>query len=326
MHTKLKESAKLASAHTNINSKLYKVNFDRSAKARTLSKGDEVLVLLHSTHNKLTMQWKVPYKVVKCHDSGVDYLVKVGDKIKLYHINMMKRIISKGKENADKAKVYKMCIIDNEPATADTCDISVLEEKDAKANICKELTNDQMSDSEGKLSKNLDVFSNKLRLTSSLTYNIKLTTDKPVQFTPIPYHQETFDAEVQRMLDLGIIEPSESPYCSPAVLVMKPDGSWRFCVFDAEPMPSIDGALGNFVTDRFFSEIDLCKGYWQIPLSEQSKPFTAFAMNRGLVQFTRLPFGLKTACATFIRLIRKVTMGLNNIDFYVDNIVVHNAM
>lgn len=109
----------------------------------------------------------------------------------------MKRIISKGKENADKAKVYKMCIIDNEPATADTCDISVLVEKDAKVNICKELTNDQMSDSEGKLSKNLDVFSNKLRLTSSLTYNIKLTTDKPVQFTPIPYHQETFDAEVQ---------------------------------------------------------------------------------------------------------------------------------
>jgi len=96
-------------------------------------------------------------------------------------------------------------------------------------------------------------------------------------------------------------------------------------VFDAEPMPAIDGALGNFVGDNFFTEIDLCKGYWQIPLSERSKPCTAFATNKGLMQFTRLPFGLKTACATFIRLIRKVIADLNNIDFYFDNILVHNA-
>ena len=43
------------------------------------------------------------------------------------------------------------------------------------------------------------------------------------------------------------------------------------------------------------------------------------------MQFTRLPFGLKTACATFIILMRKVILGLKNTECYFDNIVVHNS-
>lgn len=74
-------------------------------------------------------------------------------------------------------------------------------------------------------------------------------------------------------------------------------------------MPTTESALGNFVNDVYFSEIDLCRGYWQIPLSKESKIYTAFATHRGLMMFKVMPFGLKTACATFIRLMRKVLFG-----------------
>ena len=137
------------------------------------------------------------------------------------------------------------------------------------------------------------------------------------------------------MLALGIIEPSSSPYCSPVVLVRKPDNTWRLCIdfrelnsitfFDAEPMPSMSESLHEFSGKVFFTEIDLCKGYWQVPLALNSKKFTAFATKYGLMQFTKMPFGLKTACATFVRLMRKVLSGLSNTSCYFDNIVIHST-
>ena len=146
---------------------------------------------------------------------------------------------------------------------------------------------------------------------------------------------KAFNDEVDKMIELGVIEPSNSPYCSPVVMVRKADQTWRLCIdfrclnnitiFDAEPMPAREESLGNFVGDCFFSEIDMVKGYFQIPLNESCKMYTAFATHRGLMQFTRLPFGLKTACATFIRLMRKVILGLKNTECYFDNIVVHNS-
>ena len=56
------------------------------------------------------------------------------------------------------------------------------------------------------------------------------------------------ETEIQEMFDLGVIEPSVSPYSSSVVLVPKKDRSVRFCIdfrklnkvteFDAEPMPN----------------------------------------------------------------------------------------
>lgn len=91
------------------------------------------------------------------------------------------------------------------------------------------------------------------------------------------------------MTRLGVTEPSTSSSCSPVVLVKKVDNTFKFCVdfrsldyvslFDAEPMPTIDEALGHFVGDKYFTEIEMRKRYLQIPLSDKSKLYTAFATN-----------------------------------------------
>lgn len=69
--------------------------------------------------------------------------------------------------------------------------------------------------------------------THVLEHEIRLTTDKPVRVSPrqIPFAlTETVKKEVSKMLELGVIEHSESPYSSPIVLVTKKDNTYRFGV------------------------------------------------------------------------------------------------
>ena len=118
-------------------------------------------------------------------------------------------------------------------------------------------------------------------------------------------------------------------------MVAKADGSYRMAidyrqlnavtVFHAEPSCSIEEDLHRFSGATYFSELDLCKAYYQVPLSERAKPLTAFPTHLGLMEFCRLPFGLVTACATYIRLMRIVLAGLLNVSFYFDNIFVYSS-
>ncbi len=87
-------------------------------------------------------------------------------------------------------------------------------------------------------------------------------------------------------------------------------------------MPDIEGMFSKLAEYKFFSKLDLSKGYWQVPLSEDSKIFTAFEAPQGLFQFKVMPFGLVTAQATFCRLMRKVLKGCPNADSFVDDILI----
>lgn len=95
-------------------------------------------------------------------------------------------------------------------------------------------------------------------------------------------------------------------------MIPKPDGSLRFCndfrklnevsKFDAYPMPRVDELIERLGHARYFSTLDLTKGYWQVPLTDRAKEKTAFATPDGLFQYVCLPFGLHGAPATFQRL------------------------
>ena len=89
----------------------------------------------------------------------------------------------------------------------------------------------------------------------------------------IPIHlQADADKEIQKMLDNGIVEPSNSEFSSPPVLVRKKDGSVRFCidyrklnektVKDSYPLPRISEAIDSIGRDaKFFTTLDLAMGY-----------------------------------------------------------------
>ena len=140
-------------------------------------------------------------------------------------------------------------------------------------------------------------------------------------------------AQVQQMLASDVIYPSNSPWALPVVIVKKKDGSLRFCVDfrqlnaatvkDVHPLPRIDDLLDALQGARWFSTLDLKRGYWQVPIMERDKEKTAFRTSSGqLYEFNQVSFGLCNAPATFSRLMDCVLSGLHweTCLFYLDNI------
>ena len=167
-------------------------------------------------------------------------------------------------------------------------------------------------------------------------YRLILTTSEPFRAKayPVPLHLKPyFEAEVDKLLELGIIEKPESPYLSPVIMIKKSDSTYRLVVdrrllnsltvFNAEPMCSLEEDLHKLSGCNFFSELDIVKAYHQVMLSERSKKYTAFPTHRGLMQYRRMPFRCVTACATYISLMRVVLQDIPQVSFYFDNILVH---
>ncbi|XP_042857013.1 uncharacterized protein LOC122243473, partial [Penaeus japonicus] len=253
--SRLKESAKLAASNAEISSTYYKKYYDVKTKNRKLNVNDEVLVLLPSDTNKLIMQWRGPYPVTECKENGVDYLVNIRNKPKLFHINMLKQYHRRN-DNMEKKTIVQLCV------TEEICDkesVTMYFETTSceDMNLGEDLNESQIMDVKNLIEEFSDVFSDEPGYTSSIEHVIKLETTTPISKKPypIPHHLvDTFNKEIDKMLEMGIIEPSNSPYCSPVVLVKKADGTLRICldfrglndvtIFDCEPMPTSDGALG----------------------------------------------------------------------------------
>jgi Reverse transcriptase (RNA-dependent DNA polymerase) len=97
-------------------------------------------------------------------------------------------------------------------------------------------------------------------------------------------------------------------------------------VRDLYPLPRMDEYLDSLGDAVIFSTMDCNSGYWQIPISEEDRDKMAFVTHKGLHRFTRMPFGLSNAPATFQRALDMILAGVKwqYVLVYLDAVIVYS--
>ncbi len=129
--------------------------------------------------------------------------------------------------------------------------------------------------------------------------------------------QDEATKHVREKLANGTLEFSQGPYRSRYFLVEKKQpGSYRF-INDVQPLnkvtiqdsgmpPSVDEFSEDFAGYPIVTSVDYYSGYYQIPLDMDSRDYTAFLSDLGLVRMTRFPQGWCNSVSTFQRVAGKV--------------------
>ncbi|XP_034565106.1 uncharacterized protein LOC117830889 isoform X3 [Notolabrus celidotus] len=332
MRERLEKMGELAQSHMEEAQHQQKTWYDKSARQRSFDPGQKVLVLLPSNDNKLLAKWQGPVEVLR-KLGPTTYQVSTPRQprsSKVLHINLLKEWVQRPEKTAE-VMLIRSVLEEEEvneqylPPSSDPVDhdLSHLSEDEQLQvrSICKS-----------------EVFQETPGRTNLVEHTIVVKEDASVRRLSYRIPERLLVAlkkEVDLMLSLGIIEASKSEWCNPVVLVPKKDGSIRFCIdfrylnsislFDSYPTPRIDDLLERLGKAKYLTTLDLCKGYWQVPLTEQSRKLTAFRTPWGLFQFTVLPFGLHGAPATFQRLMDQVLSDFSGFAAaYLDDIVIYS--
>lgn len=180
-----------------------------------------------------------------------------------------------------------------------------------------------------------------LGLTTLLTHTIDTGIATPIKqrHYPIsPAVQNIMSVELDRMLELGVIQTSHSPWNSPISVARKSNGKVRLCLDaravngvttkDAYPMPIIEGIISRLKDTYLISSVDLKDAFWQIALTEGSMEKTAFSVpGRPHYQFRRMPFGLCNSAQTMCRLMDIVIPSelREHVFVYIDDLLIVSA-
>ncbi|KIH69313.1 reverse transcriptase [Ancylostoma duodenale] len=183
-----------------------------------------------------------------------------------------------------------------------------------------------------------EVFEEGLGLYTKEKADLQLVSDvRPVfkACRPVPHAAvEAVEKELDRLLEMNVITPvTHSEWAAPIVCLRKSNGKLRVCAdfstglnkalesFDY-PLPVPGDIFATLNEGAVFLQIDLSDAYLQIELSDESKKMVVINTHRGLFQYNRLPFGIKTAPGIFQQVMNKMVAGLRGVATYLDDILV----
>ncbi|KXJ10498.1 Transposon Tf2-11 polyprotein [Exaiptasia diaphana] len=191
------------------------------------------------------------------------------------------------------------------------------------------------------LSQYQDVFTEQKGVIKGFEADIRVPTDTKHVFRkpyPVPYPKR--DQVTEQLLsreDKGVYRKVESStWASPMVTVVKESGDFRLCgdykvtvnqflEADPYPLPSTEELLSTIGPAKYFSKIDLANAFQQLKLSDGSKELLTVNTPIGLLQYERMPFGIKTAPQIFQRAMDEILNGIKGVVCYIDNILISST-
>ena len=146
--------------------------------------------------------------------------------------------------------------------------------------------------------------------------------------------RQAIDEQAHQMIADGLVGHSTSPWSAPILLAKKKCGGWRFltdfrkvndaCDKVVYPLPRIEDSIQKLENPRFFSSMDLTKGFWQIPVHPKDRKYFAFSTESLHLEYLVAPMGAKNSPGYLSALMQLVLRGLpiQHVISYLDDILV----
>ena len=94
---------------------------------------------------------------------------------------------------------------------------------------------------------------------------------------------------------------------------------------DRYPIPKVGDLFATLASGKLFTKVALSQAYQQLPLEEESKKLVVINTQKGLFQYTRLPFGISSAPGNFQRVMESVLQRIPGVIAYLDDFLVSAA-
>ena len=163
--------------------------------------------------------------------------------------------------------------------------------------------------------------------------------DKIIRVKPMRHNEldvKEFQVQLKELCDLNLIRPSKSPHSSPAFMVRNRNEINRNkarmvvnykqlndnTIFDGYFLPNKETLIHKTRNCNWHSKFDCKSGFYQIKMTEESKPLTAFSTPQGHYEWNVLPFGLKNAPQIFQRKMDNIFKDYDFIHVYVDDMLI----
>lgn len=229
--------------------------FNRKAVARKFQVGDQVLALLPLVSHPFQARFAGPFPVLKCLP-GQNYLLKTPERrkgVQVCHVNLLKPYLSPVSPVVLTTVADDSSPLNEELISSQKSFPSSGIGEDGVRFPSRDIVEGRLNNSEmfGKLIYHLphlssleksdilklvksfpNLFSDVPSCTTVIEHDIDVGNALPIKqhaYRVNPTKRELLKREITYLLDNNLAEPSFSSWCSPCILVNKPDGSYRFC-------------------------------------------------------------------------------------------------